>query len=140
MSGTDEGVVSRGLGEAACGQREVGLRILSALFALFAAADLIQLIQATRGEHPDPPGLLLTHAVTGLLAGCATVGLWRGRRWTTVIVLGWGAVTAAMLVALGPVLDEPRETWPGLWLAAAMVAAFSAAAGWYARRRTLGRT
>jgi len=115
------------------------LRILSGLFALFAAADLIQLIQAALGEHPDPPGLLLTHAVTGLLAGFAAVGLWRARPWTTVVVLGWGAVTAAMLVALGPVLDEPRETWPGLWLAAAVVAVFSAGAGWYARRRTRGR-
>jgi hypothetical protein len=140
MSGTDERIVSPRLGDAARVQREVGLRILSALFALFAATDLIQLIQATRGEHPDPPVLLLTHAVTGLLAVCASVGLWRGRRWTTLIVLVWGAVTAAMLVALGPVLDEPRETWPGLWLAAAMVAAFSAAVGWYARRRTPPRT
>jgi hypothetical protein len=113
-----------------------GLRLLAALFALLAGADLVQLVQATQGAHPDPPGLLLTHAVTGLLAGCAAVTLWRARPAAPAFVVAWGAVMTVMLLVLGPVLGEPRETWPGLWLAAAAVAASSAGAGWYARRRT----
>jgi hypothetical protein len=117
-------------------QHTAGLRLLSGLFALFAAAELIQLIQAARGEHPDPPGLLLTHAVTGLLATLAAVGLWQARSWAPVAVLGWGAVMAGMLMVLGPVLEEPRETWRGLWVAAAMVAVFAAGASLYARYRT----
>lgn len=76
-------------------RRPAGLVILSGLFALFATADLIQLVQAARGEHPDPPGLLLTHALTGLLAGLATVGLWQARAWAPIVVLGWSLVTAA---------------------------------------------
>jgi hypothetical protein len=120
-------------------RRRVGLRLLCGLFALFAAADLIQLLQAARGEHPDPPGLLLTHALTGLLAGLAALGLWEARSWAAVAVMGWGAVMAAMLMILGPVLAEPRETWRGLWLAAAVVAAFAAGVGWYVRRRTRQR-
>jgi hypothetical protein len=114
----------------------VGLRLLSGLFALFAAAELIQLIQAARGEHPDPPALLLTHALSGLLAALAAVGLWQARYWSAMAVLGWGVVMAAMLMVMGPVLGEPRETWRGLWLAAAVVAVFAAGASWYVRRRT----
>jgi hypothetical protein len=105
-------------------------RILSVLFALLAAADVIQLIQAALGEHPDPFVLLLVHALTGVLAAVAAVGLWLGRSWAPAVVLGWGGVMAAMLVAMGPLLDEPRETWPGLWLAAAIVAVFAAGASW----------
>jgi hypothetical protein len=44
-----------------------------------------------------------------------------------------------MLMVLGPVLDEPRETWRGLQLAGALVAVFAAGASWYARRRTRWR-
>jgi hypothetical protein len=117
-------------------RRMVGLRLLSGLFALFAAAELIQLIQAARGEHPDPPALLLTHALSGLLAALAAVGLWQARYWGAMAVLGWGVVMAAMLMVMGPVLDEPRETWRGLWLAAAVVTVFAAGASWYVRRRT----
>jgi hypothetical protein len=117
-------------------QRKAGLRLLSGLYALFAVADLIQLIQAARGEHPDPPGLLLTHALTGLLATLAAGGLWQARPWASVAVLGWGAAMAAMLMVLGPVLDEPRETWRGLWLAAAVIAVFTAGASWYVQCRT----
>jgi hypothetical protein len=113
-----------------------GLRLLSALFALFAAAELVQLLQAARGFHPDPPGLLVTHLLTGLLAGIAAVGLWRGRFWAPAAVLGWGIAMAAMLAVLGPVLDEPRETWPGLRVAAVVVMVFAIIASVYARRRT----
>jgi hypothetical protein len=119
--------------------RKVGLRLLSGLFALFAAAEMIQLVQAAQGVHPDPPGLILTHALTGVLAGLAAVGLWQRRAWAPVAVLGWGVVMAAMLMVLGPVLDEPRETWRGLQLAGALVAVFAAGASWYARRRTRWR-
>jgi peptidoglycan/LPS O-acetylase OafA/YrhL len=114
----------------------VGLRVLSGIFALFAAAEVIQLIQAARGEHPDPPVLLLTHALTGVLAGLAAFGLWRGRSWAPAAVLGLGVLMAVMLVALGPVLDEPGDTWRGYWLAAVAAAAFAAGSARYARGRT----
>jgi hypothetical protein len=117
-------------------RQRVGLRVLSGIFAVFAAAELIQLIQAARGEHPDPPVLLLTHALTGLLAGVAAFGLWQARFWAPAAVLGWGVVMAAMLVALGPILDEPGETWRGYWLAAGAVVTFAAGSAWYAQGRT----
>jgi hypothetical protein len=117
-------------------RQRVGLRVLSGIFALFAAGELIQLIQAARGAHPDPPVLLLTHALTGVVAGLAAVGLWRGRSWAPAAVLGWGVLMAAMLVALGPILDEPGETWRGYGLAAVVVAVFAAGSAGYARGRT----
>jgi peptidoglycan/LPS O-acetylase OafA/YrhL len=112
------------------------LRILSGIFVLLAAAEVIQLIQAARGEHPDPPVLLLTHALTGVLAGLAAFGLWRRRSWAPWAVVGWGILTAAMLVALGPILGEPGDTWRGYWLAAVVIAAFAAGSAWYARSQT----
>jgi peptidoglycan/LPS O-acetylase OafA/YrhL len=117
-------------------RRMVGLRVLSGIFALFAAAEVIQLIQAGRGEHPDPPVLLLTHVLTGVVAGLAAFGLWRGRSWAPVAVLGWGILMVAMLVALGPILDEPGDAWRGYWLAAVVVGAFAAGSAWYARNQT----
>lgn len=119
--------------------RTGGLRVLSGLFALFAAAEVVQLLQAAQGEHSDPPILLLTHALSGLLAGLATFGLWKARSWAPVTIMGWGAVMGAMLMALGPVLDEPRETWRGFWIAAAAVVLFAAGSSWYARDRTRRR-
>jgi hypothetical protein len=120
----------------ASSQPMVGLRLLAVAFALLAIAEVVQLIQWARGAHPDPPGLLLTHGLTAVLAGVAAAGLWRGRGWGAVAVLGWGVVMAAMLVTLGPVLDEPRETWRGLRVAAVLVAAFAVGVAWYVRRRT----
>jgi hypothetical protein len=117
-------------------RQRVGLRVLSGIFALFAAAELIQLIQAARGEHPDPPVLLLTHGLTGVLAGLASFGLLRGHSWAPVAVLGWGVIMAMMFVALGPILDEPAETWRGYWLAAVVVAVFTAGSALYARSLT----
>jgi hypothetical protein len=117
-------------------RQRVVLRVFSGIFGLFAAAELIQLIQAARGEHPDPPILLLTHAFTGVLAGLAAFGLWRGRSWAPAAVLGWGVLMTVMLVALGPILDEPGDTWRGYWLAAVVVAAFAAGSAWYARGHT----
>jgi hypothetical protein len=120
-------------------RRRVDLRVLSGIFAVFALAEVIQLIQAARGVHPDPAVLLLTHALTGLLAGLATFGLWQARHWAPVAVLGWGFAMAVMLVALGPILDEPGDTWREYWLAAGAVVVFAAGSAGYARGRTRRR-
>jgi hypothetical protein len=112
----------------------IGSILLGALFALLCAADAWQLGQAARGRHPDPPSLLVTHGITGVLAGLAALGIVRDRRWATIAVLGWGAVTAGMLVALGPALNTPPEERPQLWVGAAVVGAFTCAIAWYLRR------
>jgi hypothetical protein len=117
----------------------IALRLLSGLFALFTVAELLQLAQAARGEHPDPPGILLVHALSGILAVLAAVGLWRGRGWAPVAVLSWGVVMATMLMVLGPALDEPRESWRALQVAAAVVAVFSVGACWYVWRHGPGQ-
>jgi hypothetical protein len=114
--------------------RRTGTILLAVVFALLSLADVWQLGDAARGRHPDPAGLLVTHGVTGALAAAAAVGSWRGRRWAAAAALGWGGVTAAMLVALGPVLNTPAAERPQLWAGAAVVAALAAAAAWYLRR------
>ena len=115
--------------------RRIGSRVLGAVFALLALADAWQLGDAARGRHPDPPGLLVVHGLTGVLAGAAAVGSWRRRGWAAPAALGWGGVTAATLVALGPVLDTPPAERPQLWVSAAVVAVAAGAAGWYLHRR-----
>lgn len=120
-------------------KRRLARALVGSLYGLFAAADLIQLIQAARGWHPDPPGLLVTHGVTGLLAGFAVVGIWSKRPWAVWAVLGWGAVTAGMLLVLGPLIQEPREEWPGFWIAAGVVVLFCLAVAYgVSPRRTRG--
>jgi hypothetical protein len=59
----------------------IGSILLGALFALLCAADAWQLGQAARGRHPDPPSLLVTHGIAGVLAGLAALGIVRDRRW-----------------------------------------------------------
>ena len=113
-----------------------GSILLTALFALLSFADTWQLGQAALGRHPDPPGLLLTHVVTGALAAAAAVGSWRGRPWAALAALGWGTATAAMLVALGPVLHTPPAERPQLWASAAVVLVATSAAAWYLQHRT----
>jgi len=117
--------------------RRIGSTLVAALFALMSAVDVWQLGQALLGRHPDPPSLLVTHGVTGALAAAAAVGSWRVRRWAAGAALGWGGVTAAMLVALGPVLDMPQAERPQLWVMAAVVAIAAGAAAWYLRRHAL---
>lgn len=115
-------------------RHRIGHLVVATLFAIFCAADVWQLIQAARGAHPDPPGLLVLHGATGLLAGAAAIGSWRGRRWAVLVVLGWGLVTAAMLVALGPVLDTPAAERRQLWIMAVSVASLAGVAAWYLHR------
>ena len=115
-------------------RQRIGHLEFAVLFAALCVADAWQLVQAARGAHPDPPSLLVTHGATGLLAGAATIGAWRRRRWAVLAVLGWGAVTTAMLVALGPVLDTPAAERPQLWVAAVVVASVASATAWYLHR------
>ena len=115
--------------------RRIGAVGFAAAFALLALADAWQLGEAARGRHPDPPGLLVVHGVTGALAGAAAAGSWRGRPWAALAALGWGGATAAMLVALGPALDTPPAERPQLWTLAAAVAFAAGAAAWYLHRQ-----
>jgi len=120
--------------EVAQMRQRIGHLMCAALFAVLCGADVWQLVQAARGAHPDAPSLLMTHVVTGFLAGAAAVGSWRRRAWAERAVLGWGAVTAAMLVALGPVLGTPASERPQLWVAAVAIASLASAVAWYLHR------
>jgi hypothetical protein len=114
-------------------RRRPGLLLLTGVFALLALLDAWQLLEAAPGEHSDPPGLLVTHGITGALAGVAAVGIGRARPWAAWVTVCWGAATAGMLMVLGPVLREPPETWGALRTAGAVVAGFSIVAAWYVR-------
>ena len=115
-------------------QRRTGTVFIGGLFALLSLADVWQLAEAARGRHPDPTSLLVVHGVTGALAAATAIGSWRARRWAALAALGWGAATAAMLVALGPVLDTPPAERPQLWASAATVMVAAGVAAWCLRR------
>jgi len=114
--------------------RRTGTVLLGGIFALLSLADAWQLAEAARGRHPDPASLLVMHGVTGALAAAAAIGSWRARQWAAFAALGWGVATAAMLVALGPVLATPPAERPQLWASAATVVVAAGVAAWYLRR------
>jgi hypothetical protein len=120
-------------------KRTAGRIALAGLFCLFAAVDVFQLVHVALGIHPDPPALIVLHALTALLAGLACAAIWRGWPRAHLLVLGWGLATAAMLVLLGPLADDPPESWRGYRIAAAAVAVLAAAAAWYVRRSAPAR-
>lgn len=102
---------------------------------MLAILDVIQLVQAALGQHPDPPSLLITHGLTGGSAVIASVGIFLRRGWASWSIMAWGIMTAGMLFFLGPVLDEPPEAWSGFRIIGGVVLSFGILAGWYVKKK-----
>lgn len=82
----------------------------------------------------DPPVLTTLQFVIGLVGVAATRGVWVGARWAPVAALGYGAVTAGMLVALPFILGLEPEARAGIWMGAAAVLLLSVGIAWYLQR------
>ena len=83
----------------------------------------------------DDPWLLTALQVAiGAAGTLAAFGSGIAARWAPVAVLGYGGITAAMLVALPTILRLEPEARPGIWTGAVAVLCFSGLCAWYLRR------
>lgn len=115
--------------------RSRGRILLTVVFTLFGLNAWAQVINAAIGGGDDPMALIILQTLVGAAGIAAAWGSWRGARWAPAAALMYGAVTAAMLASLGPLLDLAQEEMRGIWVGAAAVLLFGVWAGWYLRRR-----
>jgi hypothetical protein len=101
------------------------------LFALLGLNALNELLSMVRGTSAGPATLAALQAVVGLTAIATAFGAWIGARWTPVLAAVYGVIAAAMIVALGPLLDMPVEERGGLLVGGAIVLAFALACAAY---------
>ena len=109
----------------------IGTRIVAVLFALLGLNALNELLDMVSGESDGPLTLAALQAVVGLSAVAAAFGAWIAARWAPLLAALYGLIAAAMIVALGPLLEMPAEERGGLLVGGAIVLAFSLACAWY---------
>ena len=112
---------------------------LVVVFALLALNAWAQVVLVPFGRSDDPPLLTALQLLIGAAGGLAAWGGWIGARWAPLAALGYGIVTAVMLLALTPLLDLGEEARGGLWVGAAVILAFTAWSAWYLRRERMRR-
>ena len=101
------------------------------LFALLGLNALNELLDMVSGTSDGPVTLAVLQAVVGLAAVAAAFGAWVGARWAPVLAVLYGLIAAAMVVALGPLLEMPAEERGGLLVGGAVVLGFALACAWY---------
>jgi hypothetical protein len=109
----------------------IGTRIVAVLFALLGLNALNELLDMVSGSSDGPVTLAVLQAVVGLTAVAAAFGAWIGARWAPALAVLYGVIAAAMVVALGPLLEMPAEERGGLLVGGAVVLAFALACAWY---------
>jgi hypothetical protein len=112
----------------------IGTRIVAVLFALLGLNALNELLDMVSGESDGPVTLAALQAVVGLAAVATAFGAWIGARWAPALAVIYGMIAAAMIVALGPLLEMPAEERGGLLVGGAIVLGFALACAWYLRR------
>ena len=115
-------------------RRSRGRIALAAVFALLALNAWAQVALVPLGRSHDPPALMALQALIGGAGAAAAWGSWTGARWAPAAAVGYGIVTAAMLVALTPILGLEADARGGLWVGAAAVLLFALGSAWYLRR------
>ena len=109
----------------------IGARIVAVLFALLGLNALYELLSMVRGTSDGPITLAALQAAVGLTAIATAFGAWTGAHWAAVLAVAYGVIAAAMVVALGPLLDMPVEERGGLLVGGAIVLAFALACAGY---------
>lgn len=99
--------------------------VLGVIFGVLAVVDLTQVLLALVGPSDNPPMLIALHFGTGVAAGATCWGSWRRTRWTPIAAVAYGALTAALLLALPSLLDLPLEARTGIRGGAAAVLLFA---------------
>jgi len=109
----------------------IGAKIIAVLFALLGLNALYELLSMASGASDGPAALAVLQGLVGVSAVAAAFGAWTGARWAPALAAFYGVIAAAMIVALGPLLDMPAEERGGLLVGGAVVLAFSLACAWY---------
>ena len=105
-------------------------RTISVILALAALNAGAQAVLPLFGMSNDPRLLMLMQVVCALAGGAAAVGAWHGRSWAPWMTVVYGAVTAGMIVSLGPMLSLDDDARKGLLSGGAVVLVFCAAMAW----------
>jgi hypothetical protein len=110
--------------------------LLVGMFGLITLAVARDLLAVAVGWDDEPIEVTLLQLLSLPLAGATALGAWKGKRWAWITALGYGIVTAALFLLLGPLLSLPDEARPALWMSALAILAIAALAAWHLRRIT----
>lgn len=114
--------------------RKPGQIILALIYGLLALNAWAQVLLALRGELSDPPVLIGLQSLIGIAGAAAAWGSWTGARWAAYAVVTHGLITATMLASLDPILGLGADARSSLFIAAAVVLAWSFLFAWYLNR------
>jgi peptidoglycan/LPS O-acetylase OafA/YrhL len=120
--------------------RSIWRKLLVVLFALLALDGYAEATRHFLTPQDVPTELFWLQLGAGTLALASAVGLWRGARWGSVVIIAWGVEVATMLVLLSPILDLDAQASAGLWPGAAVMLVIAALCAWYAARSRTGAT
>ena len=119
-------------------RKPLGL-LLGVIFGVLAVIDLAQVLLALLGQSDAPSTLVALHFGSGMAAAATCWGSWRRMRWTPIAAVAYGALTAALLLALPSLLNLPLEARAGLRGGAAAVLLFALLGAAYFRADTRQR-
>lgn len=105
-------------------RKPLGL-VLSAIFGVLALIDGAQVLLALLGRSDESSTLIALHFGTGAAAAATCWGSWRRTRWTPIAAVTYGALTAALLLALPALLNLPPDARAGIRAGAAAVLLFA---------------
>jgi hypothetical protein len=111
----------------------IGMRIVAVLFALLGLNAINELLDMVTGSSDGPRTLAALQATVGLAAIATAFGAWIGARWAPLLAVVYGVIAAAMIVALGPLLEMPAEERGGLLVGGAIVLGFALVCAGYLR-------
>ena len=111
--------------------------ILRAIAIVVGLAGVQHGVQALLGLRPggEPPALTAEHVIVCLTGLAAAYGLWQRARWGPWMLAVSGALTAVLVVSLGPLLALESASRGGLWVGGVSIATLTGIAVWYAQRK-----
>lgn len=115
-----------------------GLKAVSLLMFFLAVNALVQAVRLALGWDTGPIALTLWQFACGLSALAAAAGTWLGERWSAGVIVAYGVITGALIVALYPMLALPQEARNGLIASGVGAVVVCALLAWYVARATGG--
>ena len=111
--------------------------ITTAIAIVTALIGLQHLFQALTGLHGggDPRLLVLEHFGVTIFSFAAVYAIAKGKGWAPWALAVAGALAAALVVSLGPLLHMDAVERNGLWAGAGSIAVVTALGVWYLARR-----